>query len=60
MAYSSAPLALIDDLLSFLDGATASSIFASLLGPGGLLRQQRRTIVLATRLSEAHLKSFHR
>ena len=40
----------IDDILSLLDGITASQIFASLLSPGGLFREQRRTVVLATRL----------
>lgn len=53
MAYSTASLVFVEDLLSVLDERTASMIFNALFGLGGLLHQQRRTAVLATRCRKA-------
>ncbi|CAG9987270.1 unnamed protein product [Clonostachys byssicola] len=47
-AYSSAEILLLDDVLSGLDSITAQHVVHHLLGPDGLLRRQRRTVVLAS------------
>ncbi|KAM0812152.1 putative ABC transporter FUM19 [Seiridium cardinale] len=39
---------LFDDILSGLDAITAMAVFARVFGPAGLLRQDGKTIVLAT------------
>lgn len=46
--YSKASLLLCDDVLSALDKTTGAHISQELFGSGGLLRQQNRTVVLAT------------
>lgn len=46
--YSRAPILILDDILSALDRRTARLVFSRLLGTNGLLKQQRRTVVIAT------------
>ncbi|KAL4738159.1 P-loop containing nucleoside triphosphate hydrolase protein [Aspergillus similis] len=46
--YARPELLLLDDVLSGLDLRTADQIIHRLLGPGGYLRQQLTTVVLAT------------
>ncbi|CEJ81259.1 hypothetical protein VHEMI01398 [[Torrubiella] hemipterigena] len=46
--YSRAPILILDDILSALDRRTARLVFTRLLGADGLLRQQKRTVVIAT------------
>ncbi|KAJ6787284.1 hypothetical protein PWT90_01705 [Aphanocladium album] len=46
--YTLAPLIILDDIFSAIDQKTADAIFKALLGPDGVLRSTRCTIVLAT------------
>ncbi|EXJ85589.1 hypothetical protein A1O1_05954 [Capronia coronata CBS 617.96] len=46
--YSKQPLILLDDVMSGLDARTENSIFTNLLGPEGLLRKQKTTVIYAT------------
>ncbi|KAF3128104.1 hypothetical protein TWF703_009706 [Orbilia oligospora] len=46
--YSRKPILILDDIFSGLDAVTEERIFARLLGPDGLLRKNRNTIILAT------------
>ena len=46
--YARKELVILDDILSGLDAATEEEVFASILGPKGLLRQQGTTVILAT------------
>ncbi|KAK2590420.1 hypothetical protein QQS21_011893 [Conoideocrella luteorostrata] len=46
--YSQPEIAFFDDLFSGLDNHTSKRIFKNLFGSGGLLRQWRSTIILAT------------
>lgn len=46
--YSKAPILVLDDILSALDQRTARAVFTRLFAPDGLLKQQRRTVILAT------------
>ncbi|KAH7320765.1 putative ABC multidrug transporter [Stachybotrys elegans] len=46
--YSDAELLLLDDVLSGLDSATEERLLRDLLGPGGLLHRQHRTVILAS------------
>lgn len=48
--YADAPILLLDDVLSALDGETEKHVFDSLFAPGGLVRH--KTVVLATHNSE--------
>lgn len=48
--YADAPILLLDDVLSALDGETEKHVFDSLFAPGGLVRD--KTVVLATHNSE--------
>lgn len=41
-------MVILDDILSGLDAATEEEIFASILGPTGLLRRLGTTVILAT------------
>ncbi|KAI1626473.1 hypothetical protein EDD37DRAFT_648899 [Exophiala viscosa] len=46
--YSRQPVILLDDVMSGLDANTENSLFNNLLGPEGLLRRQKTTIIFAT------------
>lgn len=46
--YSGAEILVLDDVLSALDIDTAEALFARLLSPNGLLKEQNRTVILAT------------
>ncbi|KAK6505820.1 hypothetical protein TWF481_007711 [Arthrobotrys musiformis] len=46
--YSRKPILILDDIFSGLDAITEERIFTRLLGPGGLLRKNGNTIILAT------------
>ncbi|OCL10087.1 ABC transporter-like protein [Glonium stellatum] len=46
--YSASELIILDDILSGLDNKTQSELFSRLLGPTGLLRKNKITVVLAT------------
>ncbi|KAI4727274.1 P-loop containing nucleoside triphosphate hydrolase protein [Aureobasidium sp. EXF-10728] len=46
--YSRRPLVLLDDVLSGLDTRTERLVFNRVLGPQGILRKMRSTVVLAT------------
>ncbi|EWC46461.1 hypothetical protein DRE_04404 [Drechslerella stenobrocha 248] len=46
--YSRKPILLLDDIFSGLDAATGEYICNRLLGPGGLLRRNNNTVLLAT------------
>ncbi|VUC23924.1 unnamed protein product [Clonostachys rosea] len=46
-------IVLLDDVLSGLDARTAKTVLDRLLGPGGLLRRLRTTVVLATHSTNA-------
>ncbi|KAF3197725.1 hypothetical protein TWF679_002821 [Orbilia oligospora] len=46
--YSRKPILVLDDIFSGLDAVTEERIFARLLGPDGLLKKNRNTIILAT------------
>ncbi|KAJ6446792.1 ABC multidrug transporter [Purpureocillium lavendulum] len=46
--YSRKNLLLLDDVFSGLDNTTSRAVFQRLMGPSGLLRQGRATVILAT------------
>ncbi|RNJ55692.1 hypothetical protein D7B24_008217 [Verticillium nonalfalfae] len=46
--YSKAELYLLDDVLSGLDVSTSALVFQRTLGPGGLLRQRKATVIFCT------------
>ncbi|KFZ09212.1 hypothetical protein V502_08876 [Pseudogymnoascus sp. VKM F-4520 (FW-2644)] len=46
--YSKKPIMLLDDIFSGLDPVTEETIFQSLLGVNGILRQESITVILAT------------
>lgn len=56
--YTAKPLLILDDPLSGLDQDTAKTIFTNLLGEEGLLRKNRRSVILATTLA-SHVRSAH-
>ena len=39
---------ILDDVFSGLDSNTERHIFSKLLGPGGILRRQKSTVIIAT------------
>lgn len=41
-------MVIVDDILSGLDAKTASLVFARVIGPNGLLAQQRTTAIFVT------------
>lgn len=49
--YARMKILIIDDIFSSLDQVTARAILKQLLGPAGLLRQWRTTVLIATHLS---------
>ncbi len=46
--YSRHPVILLDDVMSGLDPRTENSLFTNLLGPAGLLRKNKVTVIFAT------------
>ncbi|KAJ6443435.1 Cyclic peptide transporter [Purpureocillium lavendulum] len=50
--YSRCPILLLDNVFSALDQQTSRDVFARLLGPDGLLRKSKRTVLLATHALE--------
>ncbi len=51
--YNRKPIIILDDILKGLDADTYSKCFSATLGPEGLLRQNRTSIVLATHNSKS-------
>lgn len=50
--YARKSVIVIDDVFSGLDNRTSRSVFQALLGPNGLLRQSKTTIIMSTSNSE--------
>lgn len=46
--YSRSPILILDDVLSGLDAETSFNVFARLFATSGILREQKRTVILAT------------
>ncbi|KAK7997810.1 hypothetical protein PG989_005850 [Apiospora arundinis] len=46
--YSRQQVVVLDDVFSGMDAHTANNVSTDLLGPGGILRRQRTTVIIAT------------
>ena len=46
--YARKEIVILDDVLSGLDAGTENKVFHNLLGPQGLLRRQRCTVLIAS------------
>ncbi|KAF3490889.1 ABC multidrug transporter [Arthroderma uncinatum] len=50
--YARKSILILDDVLSGLDSSGANHVFWNVIGPGGLARQERITVILATHATE--------
>src|SRR3569833_225472 len=56
--YNRKPVVILDDVFKGLDADTYAKCFSATLGPGGLMRQGRTAVIMATHNGASHLHNY--